>query len=416
MPLLSTKGLFALLAACAVGGTSAHMIMRKPVPYNHHDTMPLTQVNPLDVAAHPFPGQGLNKVVEMANYTAGTPAEVSFTGTAVHGGGSCQFAIAYHDDSVDPATLRDPKAWRVLASVIGGCPAEAVGNLDETGRDSDGRFEGKVCAHFAEKECSKTFKIPLPKELPNGRASFAWTWFNNIGNREMYMNVAPVIVSGGSDRTAGFNYLETLPPLFIANIAGDPLSTCATGKEGVLGFPNPGKTGMVIQDADAESSGTCEMPKALKPEFENDITQLNHAGGGPGAGNSSSSQPPYTGPISSAPGGGFSTIPSVPTTLITSTTRPAVGADQGMTTTVTTTVHATVYVTLPGAATSYVTGGGSAASGMPAPPVSVACKEGDVMICIGSTHFGLCNHGSAIPQPVAAGTVCSRNQIVHQGA
>lgn len=183
MPLLSTKStLLTLLAACAASGASAHMIMRKPVPYNYRGTKPLIQVNPLGASEYPFPGQGLNKVVEMANYTAGTPAGVSFTGAAVHGGGSCQFAIAYHDDSVDPATLKDPKAWRVLASVIGGCPGEAVGNIEHhTGKDGDDRIEAKVCTYFTEKECSKTFKIPLPKELPNGRASFAWTWFNKIG-------------------------------------------------------------------------------------------------------------------------------------------------------------------------------------------------------------------------------------------
>ena len=31
-----------------------------------------------------------------------------------------------------------------------------------------------------------TQQFELPQEAPNGKALFAWGWFNQLGNREMY--------------------------------------------------------------------------------------------------------------------------------------------------------------------------------------------------------------------------------------
>jgi hypothetical protein len=62
----------------------------------------------------------------------------------------------------------------------------------------------------------------------------AWTWFNKVGNREMYMNCAPIKVSGGSGK--GF---EQLPDMAVANIAGQ--GSCATSETFDYTFANPGK-------------------------------------------------------------------------------------------------------------------------------------------------------------------------------
>ena len=36
----------------------------------------------------------------------------------------------------------------------------------------------------------------MMNSLKNGPATFAWTWFNKIGNREMYMYVYSSICNG----------------------------------------------------------------------------------------------------------------------------------------------------------------------------------------------------------------------------
>lgn len=44
---------------------------------------------------------------------------------------------------------------------------------------------------------------------------------------------------------------------------------------------------------------------------------------------------------------------------------------------------------------------------------SVPCTKDGELICIGTTSFGLCDRGSAIPQALAAGTLCRDGAIIH---
>ncbi|UKZ72447.1 hypothetical protein TrVFT333_000076 [Trichoderma virens FT-333] len=64
---------------------------------------------------------------------------------------------------------------------------------------------------------------------------FAWTWFNNIGNREMYMNCAAVTIVNGKKRSS-FASFTTLPDAFVANIGNDICTY--PGKD--VEFPHPG--------------------------------------------------------------------------------------------------------------------------------------------------------------------------------
>lgn len=108
------------------------------------------------------------------------------TGSATHNGGSCQFSISYDQG----------KTFAVLASIIGGCP---IGSQ---------------------------FTIPIPDDLPSAsKATFAWTWSNYSGNREMYMNCAIVDVSG-SDTTS-----YTGPSLFRSNTFADGSCISPEGAE-----------------------------------------------------------------------------------------------------------------------------------------------------------------------------------------
>lgn len=60
----------------------------------------------------------------------------------------------------------------VIHSIEGGCPANVDGNLP-----ADPNGDG-----------ASTFQFSIPDGINPGDYVLAWTWFNKIGNREMYMN------------------------------------------------------------------------------------------------------------------------------------------------------------------------------------------------------------------------------------
>ncbi|KAK3060332.1 hypothetical protein LTS18_008784, partial [Coniosporium uncinatum] len=240
-----------LATPLAAGIASAHVVMNTPIPYGLN-TVPLLQVNPLDGETYRFPCQygsdasAYPKAEATTALTAGSTTLLNFTGTAVHAGGSCQLSVTY--DWPPPA---DKSKWKVIHSIIGGCPATAVGNLVDAAANTDehGRFyPPKYCDGATGTECLKQYDIPVPKQLKNGKATLAWTWLNKLGNREFYMNCAPVTISGGSEDDI---FTNGLPDMFVANIPGE----CTTG-EGVPEFPDPGESVEISQaEGDAVSKG-----------------------------------------------------------------------------------------------------------------------------------------------------------------
>jgi len=93
--------------------------------------------------------------------------------TDILGGGSCQWSI-----TTDKEPTKESR-WKVLHSHMGSCPSDAPGNLKGGQGNEDG---SKPIGHGL-----LEFDVPLPKGMPDGQYTFAWTWFNKIGNREMYM-------------------------------------------------------------------------------------------------------------------------------------------------------------------------------------------------------------------------------------
>ncbi|KAK0744527.1 hypothetical protein B0T21DRAFT_280609 [Apiosordaria backusii] len=339
-----------LATALTAQAVSAHLIMNTPTPYNYHGTSPLVQVDPL--GALPFPCQGNTDVVEVTSMQAGTEQLVQFTGGAQHGGGSCQFSVTY--DFPPPA---DKSKWKTIYTLIGGCPVSAAGNLPAAQPDQDGRADSPQCGNDSGVECVRQFNVPIPKNMPNGNATFAWTWYNKIGNREVYMNCAPVQISGGSDDTAFF---DSLPQMFVANIPGE----CTTNN-GVLNIPNPGRFGKVLEQPAPNSEGTCEKAAGI-PSFEGDT------GAAP------------------APTQGQSS------TLITSTRSSSPSSEQPIIT-ATPTPSETPVVVVPTGNPSVVI-----------PDLTgVPCSPDGSLFCFSPLEFGICNGGIATPQPVAPGTTCS---------
>ena len=159
---------------------------------------------------------------------------ISKTWCAMHGGGSCQISLT---TGLEPSKS---SKWMVIASYVGGCPANVEGNL----AGGSARIE-KYPSNFS-----------IPRDISPGKYTLAWTWFNRIDNREMYMNCAPITLTSdvsSGDSVKSIMPSSTLPAMFVANVNG-----CIT-KEGVVDirFRKPGQK--------VEFNG---QPSNLAPEGE----------------------------------------------------------------------------------------------------------------------------------------------------
>jgi hypothetical protein len=338
--------------------SAAHMFIQEPPPFADSQSK-----SPLDPSGSNFPCQASTlQGGTVTNLVAGQSQGLQFNlgagaNTAVHGGGSCQISVTYETDA---AAMKDPTNWKVLHSFVGGCPTEALGNLDTS----------VACTGSGDTNCvNQGFTFNVPSEVQNGKAVLAWTWFNNVGNREMYMNCAPVSISGGS------NQMTDLPAMFVANVGNG----CSTTEDFNTDFPNPGNyvTKSTLNYPLKAPVGTC--------------------GSGPGSASVPSTNNTSP-PASQASGGAFAEGAS---------SAPAPAAATTMATV------ATGGAPAPAAATS-----APAAAPPAAPPASSgSCLTGEVacsasgFYCIDSTHFGMCAFGCATPMAVAAGTSCTNNAI-----
>jgi hypothetical protein len=217
---ISTKMAVAVVALLAAS-VHGHIIMTEPAPFEFAN--PSTAQSPLDAGGADFPCKfpaGFTpKDQAPAPMKAGADANIlSFKGGATHGGGSCQVSI-----TSDKVPTKNSK-WEVLKSIEGGCPSDAPGNL---GNDASAPIP-------------TTFKYGIPGDLAPGTYTIAWTWFNKIGNREMYMNCAPVQVGGGAAKRQAVKINKkrqsARPEMFTANIGNG----CSTTETTDVTFPDPG--------------------------------------------------------------------------------------------------------------------------------------------------------------------------------
>ena len=229
--------------------TLAHMQMCYPPPlkskFNINTGMAIDydMTAPLKTDGSNFPCKGYHNLTEtslgtpMAVLKGGELSYVTITGQALHDGGSCQISL-----SVDGG-----QTFRVLHTYIGNCPT-------------------------APGDTQYNFRVPL--DVPSKeRALLAWTWFNKLGNREMYMNCASVTTQNGGSGD-GFS---KLPTIFKANIGNG----CKSPDSKDLLIPNPGNFTTVNNANAAPALGDCET--------------------GPGASGTGASKPAM-----SIPGGGSS--------------------------------------------------------------------------------------------------------------
>jgi hypothetical protein len=344
----------------------AHMILNHPKPYGA-----LTLNNsPLDATGVDFPcklRKGVYDYTEINYWKAGELQSVSFIGTAVHGGGSCQFSVTEDEQPTESSK------FKVIHSVTGGCPASAEGNL-EAGQQA------------------KVFDFLVPEGLPSGMYTFAWTWFNRHGAREMYMNCAPISVSGAKENAT---FLEGLPDMFVANLPG---TSCSTVERFDFVFPQPG---------DSVSTGTPVTIAALQG------TGCASAGLGSGSGaihtperaaertggHSANRNFPEESPVSFTAATNNPTLIKVAKMSDSTTSAPAAVSSVATKLDIESVIGTRSITTTPQVETG-------------APTTCIPCSDEGSIACIDETHFGVCNYGCATRQLLAEGTSCWQGSIV----
>ncbi|KAL6703254.1 hypothetical protein ACN47E_010042 [Coniothyrium glycines] len=373
-----TVVVLAAMLAMAPLGANAHMLMASPVPFGAPNN------SPLDPSGSDFPCKAVPyTVTKMNQWPVGSTQELSFIGTAVHGGGSCQISV-----TTDKAPTKDSK-WKVIHSIEGGCPAAVEGNLTEDGPDS-----------------KDTFPFTIPSELPNGELTMAWTWFNRIGNREMYMNCAPVTVTGGADDTAAF---DALPDMAIANIG---IGECKTTEQADYAFENPGSSvfngnvasvkliplcgGAPVTGGGGSNSGA-EAPAAPQQPAKPAVPSLSAAASPSALKSTLRTVITVTAPMAPAPTLSASACTHKHNSTLSTISPSAKPSPKPLPT--------TAPVAKPSPAPSAAPGPGSSAGTTCSPNGSLVCSPS-------GTQFAICNWGKAVFQPVAAGTKCAGGQIM----
>ncbi|KAK5950182.1 hypothetical protein OHC33_008897 [Knufia fluminis] len=366
---------FTCLLALAAAA-NAHMIMKTPTPAGSPNN------SPLDASGSDYPCKGAGGQVAGATentMVVGVPQTLSFTGSAVHGGGSCQVSIA---DTINPD--RNTK-FMVIHSIEGGCPANVAGNLPEDPSGSG----------------AATFQYTIPDHpdiAPGKQYTLAWTWNNKVGNREMYMNCALVKVEAASKKRYAPSNMPVskrqaapLPDMFVANIGNG-----CTVPEGVdVKYPNPGAS---VEQAQGANLGA---PQGNCGPVGNDSPPA----GGPPAGTSASS-PGAT----SAPAVSNSVAPVAPSST----------GDSGQYTQTGGGVFATVpadgssatqapVATSAAAATTATSAAAPVGTGSAAPPSTGSCEVGAWDCSADGKSFSRCVAGGtwSASIPMAAGMSCT---------
>jgi len=253
-----------LAFAATLSSASAHMFMADP-PALRSESNPFT-TNPDYSITTPLGGMnkwpckgyhtllGTPQGTPVKTWTAGQTYTFSIQGGAPHGGGSCQASI-----STDGGNT-----FKVIHSYIGGCPS---------GSDS-------------------TFKFRLPADTPSSDgALFSWTWYNLLGNRELYADCAVVKIAGGSGGSESTPF-SNRPEPFVANIGNG----CTTADSKSVFFPNPGSNVDNVDSNAALPIGNCQAV----------VVVVGGGGERSGSGSGPSTQaPPPSPPTSGGDGGGY---------------------------------------------------------------------------------------------------------------
>lgn len=226
----------AIIACGAFTSVGAHMVITNPVPFDK-DAL---NNSPLAADGSDFPckfggSTGYTSTVSSMNtLSVGETTNLTFMGSATHGGGSCQISI-----TTDSVPTKD-SIWKTIYSIEGGCPTSEPGNIGDSASYTGAGLN--------------SFPFSLPKSIPSGKVTLAWTWNNRVGNRELYMNCAPVTVEGGASDMSAFN---KLPDMEVYNIAIGGNQACTIPEGTNVAYQNPGSSTTHAGTAPA-TAATCK--------------------------------------------------------------------------------------------------------------------------------------------------------------
>lgn len=366
---------------------NAHMIMATPTPFNNEtiDNSPLSSSGsnfPCKLTGDPATFYNAAGITN--NMAVGQQQTLSFRGSAVHGGGSCQLAIT---SDKQPSTTT---TWQVILSIEGGCPST----------DGNG---------------PSTYSFKIPAGVTPGNYVLAWTWVSKLaGQPEYYMNCAPITVTGGSSKKrseeSSLFQRDSLPNLFVANLQS--INSCKTTPGTDPVYPNPGsnvlKPGTSPEFADPNSygqncfalGGSSNSGSGSAPNGSAAAAPSSSAAAAPSG--SAETAPTASSPAGAAPSdsssGGSSAISGSVTALSVPTSSVA---SSGLSSSTTTTANSF------GPATpSSTSSSGSTPAGL-----TGACTSEGIWNCIGGTTWQRCASGLwSVMQPMPGGTSCKPGQ------
>ncbi|KAF3020990.1 hypothetical protein E8E14_009974 [Neopestalotiopsis sp. 37M] len=376
-----------ILSAAALLGSAVngHMIMKTPTPFGGSslDNSPLTSSNyPCKVTSDPSSFYSGTTATEMA---IGETQTLSFTGSAVHGGGSCQLAVT-SDAAPDASTN-----WQVILSIESGCPS------------TDGT-------------AASTYDFTIPDGIAAGDYVFAWTWVSKLsGTQEFYMNCAPITVTGSSSKRSVNESMElletrdTFPDLFVANLAD--INDCKTVLSSDVEYPEPGSNLQKLGSSPvlAAPSGTNCYPKGStggSTSGDSSDTGSGTSAGGSAATSAAgtvAASEPATSAASSATEAATSAATSSAGGFITSTVKASTASSAAATTAKTTAKTSSAAA----AASSSASTGGSTSSG----GESGACTSEGTFNCVGGSQYQQCASGAwTTLQAMPEGTTCQEGE------
>ncbi|MCJ1269738.1 hypothetical protein MMC22_009631 [Lobaria immixta] len=367
----STKNILMASAFALASSVNAHMKMLTPIPFGDST---LTN-SPLDASGSDFPCKQRPEVYDATGannppMAIGAPQTLSFLGGATHGGGSCQVSL-----TTDKNPTKDTK-WQVIHSIIGDCPSNFDGNQGESPDDRG----------------ATKFQYTIPDGIKPGDYVLAWTWFNRIGNREMYMNCAPVTVTAGSKKRSNkadiSKRADSFPDMFKANIGNG----CTTAEGGNVIFPEPGQSVQNLPTFPSKPPvGSCGTGTSASTN--------TGSTGGSGSGGSGSGAAPIPSPAASPAPSAPAPAPSAPAAPSASAAAPSPPVG-----------------TAPAAPAAPATpeapppaGVNTSKGSCTAPGQSVCSPDGkQIGTCDGTNHVTFF--------PVAQGTVCSGGYMMMAGS
>lgn len=391
--MFSGTGFLALVALALLDQTFAHMTLKTPVPYGIDtlDTSPLLNLAISDPQSN-YPCKqraGVYDVSVQNKIPVGVPQELTFGGSASHGGGTCQISV-----SLDKEPTKS-SVFKLIQVFEGGCPTAGEGN--------DG---------------SDQFTFTVPKGFPNGDFALAWTWYNKVGNREIYMNCAPITVTGGADNN---DVYDSLPNQYLINL---PTSECSTVETSDQIIPNPGQF-VVKAQTNSLASATGPSCAASAAAMTNGVKGYNSiasdGGAGYGAPTGISAATPTSSAAAQATSAGVSsynngqysapaTASAAPPPVSSSFTTSIIAAPLTPTSYPTLSIPSGAGVSGPAAATGTVSANAPIGTGSPSSSSgSSSSGSGNGITCDAAAHsgqYGVSVNGKTVWRAVAPGTTC----------